>query len=117
MYKPSEINDLRTPMKLMVVDRYEKTGGVSKPIYREAENPIIHCNFKTYGGKETTVNGRYTILDTAKITTWFRPDITSNCQVIRLSDNATFNIINEPENMGQGNKYLQFTVERLKGKA
>ena len=117
MYKPREISDLKVPMKLYVVDTYEKVKGVSKPIYKEAKDPIIYCNFKTYGGKETTVNGRYVILDTAKITTWYRPDITSNCQLERLSDKARFDIINEPENMGMGNKYMQFTIERVKGQA
>lgn len=116
-YRPSEIENMRTPMKLRVVDRYEKVNGVSKPIYKDATDPIFHCNFKTYGGTETTVNGRYVLLDTAIITTWYRPDITSNCQVIRLSDNAVFEIKNEPENIEQSNQYLKFKIERIKGKA
>jgi len=116
-FRPETIRNRRTPMKLRVVDRYEKTGGVSKPIYKDATNPIIYCNFKTYGGTETTVNGRYVIEDTATITTIYRPDITSNCQVVRLSDNATFEIINEPDNVEMRNQDLIFKVKRLKGKA
>ena len=116
-FRPDAIRNRRTPMKLMVVDRYEKIGGVSKPIYKEADNPIIYCNFKTYGGTETTVNGRYVIEDTATITTIYRPDITSNCQVIRLSDNAMFEVINEPENIEMRNQDLIFKVKRVKGKS
>lgn len=116
-YMPNEIKQLNTPMKLMIVERYEKTNGVSKPIYKEAAEPIIYCNFKTYGGTETTTNGRYVIEDTANIVTWFRPDIKSDCLLIRLSDNATFEILNEPENIDQMNQYLKFKIARKKGKA
>lgn len=115
-YRPVAIKNRRTPMKLRVVDKYEKTNGVSKPIYKDAIDPIIYCNFKTYGGTETTINGRYVIEDTATITTIYRPDIKSNCQVIRLSDNAIFEIINEPENVEMRNQDLIFKVRRVKGK-
>lgn len=116
-YRPSEIENMRTPMKLRIVEKYERTGGVSKPIYKDATDPIFFCNFKSYGGTETTVNGRYVIVDTANITTWFRPDIESNCQVIRLSDNAIFKIINEPENVDESNQFIKFKIERIKGQA
>ena len=116
-YIPDEIKRLNTPMKLLVVERYEKTGGVSKPIYIEAKDPIIYCNFKSFGGTEKTIDGRYVIEDTANITTWFRPDIQSNCQLIRLKDNALFEILNEPENVEERDQYLKFKVKRIKGKA
>lgn len=116
-YMPEEIKRLNTPMKLLVVERYEKERGVSKPIYKEANDPIIWCNFKSYGGTEKVVDGRYVIEDTAQITTWFRPDITSDCQLIRLRDNAVYEIINEPENIEESNRYLKFKIKRLKGKA
>lgn len=116
-YTPEEIKQLNTPMKLLVVDKYEKKNGVSKPVYKEAVDPIIHCNFKSYGGTEKVINGKYVIEDTANIVTWFRPDIQSNCCLLRLSDNATFEILNEPENIEQTNQYLKFKIKRIKGKA
>lgn len=116
-YRPEGTRTRRTPMKLRVVEKYEKTNGVSKPIYKDATDPIIFCSFKTYGGTETTVNGRYVVEDTAQIVTIYRPDIKSNCQVIRLSDNAVFEIINEPENVDERNQDVIFKVRRLKGKA
>ena len=116
-YMPEQIKQLNTPMKLMIVKEYQKTNGVSKAIYEEANDSIIYCNFKTYGGTERTENGRYVIEDTADIVTWFRPDINSDCQLIRLSDNAKFEIINEPENIDQANMYSKFKIRRIKGKA
>lgn len=116
-YFPEEIKRLNTPMKLMVVDRYEKTGGVKKPIYKEAKDSIIYCNFKSYGGTEKISDGKYVIEDTANITTYYRPDIQSNCLLIRLRDNAQFEILNEPENVEERNQYLKFKVKRFKGQA
>lgn len=116
-YMPNEIKELNTPMQLMVVKEYKKTNGVSKPIYEVADEPIIYCNFKTYGGTEKTENGRYVIEDTASIVTWYRPDIKSDSQLIRLSDNAIFEILNEPEDIDQTHKYLKFKIKRIKGKA
>jgi hypothetical protein len=116
-YMPNEIKQLNTPMKLLIVDKYEKKNGVSKPIYKNAIDPIIYCNFKTFGGTERTENDRYIIEDTANIVTWFRPDIKSDCLLVRLSDNATFEILNEPEDIDQMHQYLKFKIKRNKGKA
>lgn len=116
-YMPEEIKQLNTPMKLIVVEKYERKNGVSKPIYKDAVDPVIYCNFKTYGGTERTENDRYVIEDTANIVTWYRPDIRSDSQLIRLSDNATFEILNEPEDIDQTHKYLKFKIRRIKGKA
>lgn len=117
-YIPKEIYSLNTQCKLMVIERYEKTNGVSKPIYAEAKiSPLFYCNFKTYGGTETTVNDRYVIKDTAHITMRYRPDVKSGCHIVRMSDGAVYEIKNEPENIEQRNQYLKFIVERVKGKS
>lgn len=106
-----------TTMKLLVVDHYEEKRGVSKPIYKEAKYPFFNCNFKTYGGTETTIDGRYVIEDTADIITRYRPDIQSDCQVIRLRDNAKYEIINEPEIFDEANQWMIIKLKRVKGRA
>lgn len=118
MYIPNEIYQLNTAMKLLVVDHYENDGGEKIPVYKEAEDdPIIFCNFKSRGGSEKVIDGRYVIEDTADIVTFFRPDIKSDCLLIRLKDNAKYEIINEPENVEERDQYLKFKIKRLKGKA
>lgn len=116
-YMPEAIKRLNTPFKLLIVERYDKKNGVSIPIYRDANDPLIYCNFKTYGGTERDVDGRYVIEDTATVTTHYRPDISSDCKIVRLTDNATFEILNEPEDVEQTHRWLVFKVKRLKGKA
>lgn len=78
---------------------------------------IFFCSFKTYGGTEKTVNGVYSIEDTANIETMYRSDITGVCRIARAEDKAVFDIINEPEDINQRHQFLKFKVKRLKGGA
>lgn len=117
------------PLILLVPIKIEKINGITKKTYPTIEealtekdknkNPvnIFYGSFKTYGGTEKNVNGVYSIEDTANIETWYRPDITSNCRVARASDNAVFDIINEPEDIDQKHQFLKFKLRRIKGGA
>lgn len=108
---------------VLLVPTIKTVNGVIKKEYpsideaaKEKEN-IFYGSFKTYGGTEKMVNGVYSIEDTANIETWYRPDIKSNCRIARLGDNATFEILGEPENINMRNQFLKFKVRRLKGGA
>jgi hypothetical protein len=78
---------------------------------------LFFGSFKTYGGTEKTVNGVYSIEDTANIETMYRSDITGVCRIARAEDKAVFDIINEPEDINQRHQFLKFKVKRLKGGA
>lgn len=114
MYKPKTIDELRTPVKLLT-PTYTKYNGVNRPTY-PADGDVIFVNWKSYGGTETTVNGVYSILDTANITTRYRPDITANCRLLR-EDGKIYEIKSEPEDTDLNHKYLTFKVERVEGGA
>lgn len=116
MYRPTESRDMKTPFMLINVTGYETIKGVSQPKSFE-EVRVIYCNFKTYGGTEKDVNGRYSIIDTAEIVTRYAPDIKSDSKLKRMSDGAVFEIMNEPENLDMKNFLLKFKVQRIKGKA
>ena len=96
-YKPAPFT---TPIKLLK-PTYESIKGVKKKI----------------GGTERTENNLYVIEDTAKIETYFRPDIKSDCRVMLAESGATYDIINEPEDVEQRHKYYVFKVRRIKGGA
>lgn len=116
MYRPTESRDMKVPFMLINVTEYEKIKGVSQPKSYE-EVRVIYCNFKTYGGTEQDVNGRYSIIDTADIVTRYAKDIKSDSRLKRLSDSALFEIMNEPENIDMKNFLLKLKVKRIKGKA
>lgn len=108
-YRPTE--PYCTPVELFN-PTYEMIKGVNKKVYPE-NGELIFCSFKTYGGTESNVNDQLTVVDTANIETWYRPDITSASQ-IRLNGKR-YEVIGEPENIEQRNQFLKFKVRGIKG--
>lgn len=114
MYRPASANQMTTPMRLQVPTS-TSVMGVAKKTYTDGD--VIMCNFKTYGGTESVSNDILSVIDTAQITCWYRPDITSGCRLKRLSDGAVFDILGEPENLELRNQILYFKIRRVKGGA
>lgn len=118
-YKPNLGNSI--PLVLLVPTTTNVSGVVKKTFpslesVLYTDSPFIfYGTFKTYGGTERDENGVYSIIDTANIETWYRPDIKSNCRVARASDGAIFEIINEPEDIDQRHQFLKFKIRRVKG--
>lgn len=112
-YKPKAVNELRTPVQLLIPTGTTKINGVTRHTY-PASGDVIFVNWKTYGGTEQTVNGLYAIADTAQITTRYRDDIAVNCRLLR-EDGKVYEIITEPENCDLNNRYMEFKAERVKG--
>lgn len=115
MYRPSEASQMTTAMQLQqpqTVTEY----GVTVKTYKEAAESFM-CNFKSYGGTERIVNDVLSVEDTAQIVCWYNPNIKGDCRIKRLSDNAVFEILGEPENIEMRNQFLKFKVRRIKGGA
>lgn len=115
MYRPTEASQMTTPMQLQQPSEVAQYGVATKTWQTVAGT--IMCNFKTYGGTETVSNNILSVEDTAQIVCWYRPDIKSNCRLIRLSDGAAFEILGEPENIEMRNQFLKFKIRRIKGGA
>lgn len=115
MYNP--ISVFSTPMQLLI-PTYKKVEGVSYKEY--IEGPIFFGSFKSYGGtnlkgSQDTNGALLTVIDTANIECFYRPDITSECRIKNLVNNGIYDIINNPEDVECRNKLLKFKVQRLKG--
>lgn len=115
LYIPKDAAELRTPVMLLIPQGNQRVNGVNRPVYPETGDIIYVC-WKSRGGTETTVNGVYSVIDTADVTTWFRPDIKSNCR-LKKENGAVYEIKNEPENVEEQNIFLRMKVERVKGGA
>lgn len=115
MFRPNKANQMTTPLKLQVPTS-TRINGVLKKTYTDTEDVIL-ANFSTYGGTERKSDNVYVVEDTADIVCWFRPDIRSDCRIKRLTDNAVFEIIGEPENIEMRNMFLKFKIRRVKGGA
>ncbi len=108
-YRPSE--PYSTPVELLNVKETKTVRGVDVKIY-PTEGELMFCSFKTYGGTETTVNGVLSVVDTANVETWYRPDITSSSRIIM--GGKTYEIMGEPEDIEQRHQFLKFKVRGVK---
>jgi hypothetical protein len=74
-------------------------------------------SWKTYGGTEQTNNDLFTVLDTATVETWYRPDIKSDCRVKLWSTGQVYEIVGNPENINQRNQFSRFKVRAVESGA
>ena len=95
---------------------YTISKGVKKKVYPES-GERINVSFKTYGGTESESNGAYTVLDTANVETWYRPDVTAECAIKLLDDGSIYEIIGRPEDVNRRHQWLRFRVQATKGGA
>lgn len=114
-YKPEV--PFNVPMKLLTPTTV-KVKGVNKKAFPNPDDaPLIFGSFRTFGGTESTVNGVFTVIDTATVETWFRPDIKPNCRIYLCESGDTFEVVGTPENIEMRNQYLKFRVQRVGGEA
>lgn len=107
-----------TTALIVLKPNVENVQGVrTKTLPDTAEGFQINGAFRTYGGTESSVDGVYSIIDTADVETWYRPDITSDCFIRMANNGALYEIIGEPENIEMRNQFLKFKVRRVKGGA
>jgi len=109
-YRPSE--PFTTPIELLNVSELKTVRGVDVPVYPE-KGETIFCSFKTYGGTESNVNGVLSVIQTANVETWYRPDITSSSR-LRLGS-QTYEVMGDPEDIEQRHQFLKFKVRGVKG--
>ena len=115
MYRPNEAAQMTTPFRLQQPVN-AVSYGVNTRGWKDV-NGVVMANMKTYGGTEKIESGVLSVEDTAQIVCWYRPDITGACRLVRLTDNAAFEILGEPENIEMRNQFLKFKVRRIKGGA
>ncbi len=114
MWRPQKAQQMTTHC-ILQTQTIEDILGTRKKSYSDSFG--FNCNWASYGGTETTVNGVIVVEDTAQIITWYNPDIKAGCRIKRAADGAIFEILGEPENIEQRNMFLSFKVRRVKGGA
>lgn len=101
-----------TPMTLLIPTT-TMVSGVAKKTY--AESDVIFCGFRTFGGTENLSNGVYTVIDTATVDTWYRPDINADCR-LQMDSGDTYEIVGDPEDILQQHQFLKIRVKKVGGK-
>lgn len=107
------------PMFLLIPTGTKIVKGVTVKEYPEPANgELIYCSFRSFGGTESTKNGVYSVIDTANIETWYRPDIKADCKICFAENTSKiYEIIGTPENIEMRNQFLKFKVKAVSGGA
>lgn len=102
----------------LLIPTYATAKGVLTKTYPEAgQGARINCAFRTYGGTERNTNEAYTIVDTATVETWYRPDIKADCAIRILETGKVYDIISAPEDIEMRHQFLVFKVQAVEGGA
>lgn len=79
---------------------------------------MIFGSFRTFGGTESESNGVLTVIDTATIETWYRPDIKAGCRLcLAEQPEKVYEILGTPENISMRNQFMKFKVQSVNGGA
>ena len=114
-YKPSA--PFSVAMKLLVPVTTRVSGATKKTFTAPEDSELFFGSFRTFGGTESMSDGVYTIINTAVIDTWFRPDITADCKIYLCDNEQIYDIVSDPEDIDFRHQYLQFKVKKAGGKA
>ena len=114
-YKPSAVFSAAL---VLLIPTAEVVQGVSVKSFPALSKGLpFFGSFKTYGGTEKVADGLYSVIDTAVVETWYRPDITSACRIAVQETGAVYEILGEPENINLRNQFMKFKVRRVTGGA
>lgn len=119
MYKPH--TPYNVPFRILVPTLTLEKGSRQKT-YTENQTTLF-CSFRTFGGTESTVNGVYSLIDTATIETWYTPLLAAGTRVrIFPTDGSSqlgelYEVIGSPENIEKRNQYTVCKVRRVSGGA
>lgn len=114
-YKPSA--PFNVAMKLLVPVTVQSYGAVKKTFTAPEDSELFYGSFRTFGGTESIRDDVYTVVNTGVIDTWYRPDITADCQIYLCDNGQIYDIISDPEDIDFRHQYLQFKVQKIGGKA
>lgn len=101
---------------LLIPTEKQTLGATVKTMAAPEENARIFGSFRTFGGTERVQDGVTQLLNTATIDTWFRPDITAECQLRLEETGDVYDVIGEPEDIDRRHQYLRIKVQKCGGR-
>ena len=113
-YRPSA--PFNVAMKLLVPITTASYGATKKSFSSPEDSELFYGSFRTFGGTETLKDGVYTLMNTAVIDTWYRPEIKADCQIYICDNEQVYEILSDPEDIDFRHQYLQFKVRKVGGK-
>ena len=114
-YKPAA--PFNVAMKILVPTGERVQGALKKTFSAPNDSDQFNGSFRSFGGTENIEDGVYTVVDTAVIETWYRPDIKADCQIYVCETGQIYDIVATPEDIQMRHQYLRIKVKKAGGKA
>lgn len=114
-YKPSA--PFSVPMKILVPTSSSVQGVLKKEYSDPEDSELFFGSFRTFGGVENVQDGVYTLINTATVDTWYRPDIKADCRIYLCETGDIYEITGDPEDIEMRHQYLQIRLRKVGGKA
>lgn len=115
MYTNPKAAQTNTPVVFQIATAQDKLGKREKTY--ESVSYTSWCNWTEYSSNERDINNIASVEESATLYfRWYDSNAKTDGRVIRLTDNAVFEIISV-ENVEQRNKAMIVRVRRVKGNA
>lgn len=90
----------------------DSQGHPVKPEYRDIIDEDIMCEWQNKFGNELYQAAAINAKDPAKLRLWYIPGVDAECRIIRVEDNAEFEIIGQPDDVMNRHQQLEIEVKR-----
>lgn len=107
------------PMKLLIPMGSSVYGAGKKTFPAPSDvsdDYLFYGSVRSFGGTENFKDGVYTIINTATIETWYRPDIKSDCRICLCETGEVYDVMADPEDINFRHQYLRLKVRKVGGK-
>lgn len=111
-YRPSA--PFTVPMRVLTASTSKVNGVIVKGY---SDGPAFVGSFRTFGGTEREQDGLTVVEDTAKVETWFMPDLRAGDRIRTLEDSREWEVLGDPEDIEMRHYLMAFKVRRAQGGA
>lgn len=93
----------------------DEKGHPIQPEYRDLFDFDILVEWKNKFGSEAIEAAANQVVEPAKIRMWYVPGITADCRIVRVEDEAEFEIIGTPDDVMNRHLQLEIQIKRYTG--
>lgn len=112
-YRPS--GPFAVPFEVKIPTETQIKGATVKS-YTDS-GAVYMGSFRTFGGTEQTVNGVYSVVNTATLETWYTDTIKADCRIVLKDTGEVFEVMGTPEDIDRRHQFLLVKLKGVDGNA
>ena len=106
-----KFNVLSTPIRIKKKTVTINENGIEIEMWDDVIDEDVFCEWKNKFGRETYQAAMVNALEPASVKMWYIPGIDPTCQVVRVGDNAVFEIVGV-DDVGERHQQLEIEIKR-----